>query len=374
MWLEWLDTTGYRNLTSERIPFSEGVNLVVGDNGQGKTNLLEAVTVLGNLRSFRSAGVRAWVRHGERALRVEGLVRGPDGGRCMRQIVETGPPLQRELSLDGVATTVPEYLAACPVFAMSSGDRDLVVGGPQERRSYLDRLAFLLDSTTWDELRAFLRVLRQRNAALAERASHGELGAWSARLSVAAARVVQRRRETATRLRPVLDKLLAGLLPSHGPQVEIGYRVEPWLDPEQTHEVLAHEYEKRYTETSVRDREQGFTGEGPHRHDLRLRVDGRVARDALSAGQAKAVALALRLAALGLVEGARDERLPVVVDDVDAELDEAALERLLGVLGTERQIFLSSAHTDMVRLVVPAQQRIEMRDGRCCWDPEGANG
>ncbi len=374
MWLEWLDSAGYRNLAAERISLSAGVNLILGDNGQGKTNLLEAVTVLGNLRSFRGAGVRAWVRHGERALRLEGRVQSANGPRRMRQLVEVGPMLHRELTVDGLGAKVPQYLAVCPVFAMSSGDRDLVVGAPQERRGYLDRLTFLLEPLSWDDLRGYQRVLRQRNAALARRAAVEELGAWSSRLASAAAAVVRRRRETVATLQPALRTLLAALLPSEGPRMEISYRAEPWLDLAQGHEVLVHEYQKRYTETSVRDREQGFTGEGPHRHDLRLRADGRAARDALSAGQAKSVALAFRLAALELVEHARGERLPVVVDDVDAELDAAALERLLGVLGTERQIFLSSAHTDMVRLVVPARQRLEMRAGVCSWDLDGATG
>jgi DNA replication and repair protein RecF len=374
VWLESLDSSGYRNLAPGRIAFSHGVNLIVGDNGQGKTNLLEAVTVLGNLRSFRGARIRAWVRHGERALRVEGHVRSPTGARRLRQIVELDPVLQRGLSLDGVAARVPEYLAVCPVFAMGSGDRDLVVGPPQARRGYLDRLIFLLEPLTWEDLRGYQRTLRQRNAALYRRAARVELDAWTSRLASAAAAVVRRRREIVTRLQPTLTALLAALLPSESPRVEISYRAEPWLDPAQGHEVLVHEYEKRYTETSVRDREQGFTGDGPHRHDLRLRADGRAARDALSAGQAKSVALAFRLAALELVEATRSERLPVVVDDVDAELDEAALERLLGVLGTERQILLSSAHTDMVRLVVPARRRLEMRAGVCSPDRDGAQG
>ena len=372
MWLERLGSTGFRNLAGGPILFAESVNLIVGDNGHGKTNLLEAVTVLGNLRSFRAAGVRAWLRHGDRALRVEGVVHSATSSLRLRQVLDLGPPLRRDLSLDGVASSVPEYLAACPVFAMSSSDRELVTGPPQERRGYLDRLAFLLDTTTWDELRTWRRVLHQRNAALSRRVGAAELAAWGTRLAAASARVVCRRREAVERLGPVLAGLLARLLPKQGPEVAISYRTEPWADPADGYEVLVHEYEKRYTETTERDRELGFTGEGPHRHDLRLRADGRGARDALSAGQAKSVASALRLAALELVERSRRERLPVVVDDVDAELDRAALERLLDVLGTERQIFLSSAHTDMVRLVVPAGRRFEMREGVCRRMPAGA--
>ncbi len=128
------------------------------------------------------------------------------------------------------------------------------------------------------------------------------------------------------------------------PAIEPSYRTEPWLDPSRGRQKVEDLYQQRYNETRARDRLAGFTGDGPHRHDLSLRAAGRSIRYAVSSGQAKVVAAALRLATLAHVEKERHEQFPVIVDDVDAELDGTALTRLVEHLGNERQIFLSSTN------------------------------
>lgn len=363
MRLEWLDPSGFRNLASTRLHLAAGTVLVEGANGQGKSNLLEAVAMLGTLRSFRGASPRTVVRHGDRVFRLAGLVRSRRGADLLEQIVEPGPPVRRRLAINGVPTVPAQYLVAWPVFALSPLDRDLVVGPPEARRGYLDRTAFLVEPRAFDDLRRYRRALRQRNSALQRGAPEGELAAWNRTLAVAAGRVVGLRTRVLERLAGRFRECIAMLGPPASPEVLAEYRGDPGIDPSEPQEVLVSEYEKRYHETRVRDRQLGFTGDGPHRHDLRVRVDGRAARDTLSAGQAKAVAVGLRMAAVELAEEAHGEELPVVVDDVDAELDGEALARLIGKLGSQRQVFLSSAHTPLVRPLVCEGQRLEMRGG-----------
>jgi DNA replication and repair protein RecF len=122
-------------------------------------------------------------------------------------------------------------------------------------------------------------------------------------------------------------------------------------------------YRQRYNETRTRDRQMGFTVDGPHRHDLGIKTAGRSVRHVLSSGQTKGVAAALRLATLAQVERERDERFPVVIDDVDAELDGTALTRLVERLGGERQLFVSSTSEHVAKMAGPRGSCIRLENG-----------
>jgi recombinational DNA repair ATPase RecF len=147
------------------------------------------------------------------------------------------------------------------------------------------------------------------------------------------------------------------------PEIVIEYRSEPWNSPSEGRKKVEELYQRRYNETRTRDRQMGFTVDGPHRHDLSIKSAGRSVRHVLSSGQTKGVAAALRLATLAQVERERDERFPVIVDDVDAELDGAALARLVERLGGERQLFLSSTSEQVAEMAGPRGCCIRLENG-----------
>lgn len=344
MELTELTISGFRNLESRTIELGPRTNLLLGRNGAGKTSLLEAIVVLGNLRSFRTTSLRQAARHGERVFHLGGGVSDGFSTRRLEQVVEVGPPLRRQLLLDGGEVRTEQYLQVFPVFAITGPDRELVGGGPEGRRALLDRFVFLLEAPFLDALRNYRRALRQRNAALVGGAKDAEIEAWEDRLAVAAARIVVGRQRGVTVLSKRFSEVCGEIGEKCLPDVEIRYRGESWCGPEDPQEKVEDLYRQRYNETRTRDRQAGFTGDGPHRHDLSLRTAGRAIRYVLSSGQSKMVAAALRLATLAQVEKERGERFPVIVDDVDAELDGAAAGRLLSFLGGERQLFLSSTN------------------------------
>ena len=238
-------------------------------------------------------------------------------------------------------------------------------GGPEERRALLDRFVFLLRPAHIDDLRTYRRCLRQRNAALGAGAADGELAAWEAQLAAAAARLVTAR---AAGARVLADNFLAvyrALAGGSSPEVSVEYRGDPWCDAEKPPKKVEETYQRRYNETRTRDRQTGFTGDGPHRHDLSLRTDGRSVRYVLSTGQAKVVAAALRLATLAEIEKERQDRFPVIVDDVDAELDQEALIRLVNHLGDKRQLFLSSTSDRTAASRGWRAHRLWLENGAC---------
>jgi DNA replication and repair protein RecF len=362
LFLRSLTTGCFRNLASQTVEFGPGVTLVVGRNGQGKTNLLEAFACLGNLRSFRGAALRKMAAHGERRFRLEGRVAAMDGGDVtLGLLADVAPEPSRRLQVDGVRVELEAYLQILPVFALSAADAELVVGPPEGRRAFLDRSAFLLDRRHLDLVRSYRRVLAQRNAALASGRSAAEVAVWEEGLAVSAAGVVLGRREVLGAIEPSFQEMYARLRGPGFPDVTLDYRSE--AEGDEGREELARIYRKRYDSSRDRDRQAGFTLVGPHRHDLGLRADNRSVRDVLSAGQVKVVAAALNVASLAQVERRRDDEMPVLVDDADAEVDAGVLRNLMDVLGTRRQIVCSSAHGRSVARVLNARRVIEMHDG-----------
>lgn len=347
------------------VRFAPETNLIVGGNGEGKTSLLEAIAVLTNLRSFRTSRWGAVARYGTRELALEGEVEGADGSVRLEQVIELGPPVRRQLQVNGGQVPVERYLGICPIATLSSSDAELVTGPPAGRRALLDRFAFLLDPSTLAVVRTYQRTLRQRNAALARAATDQELDVWDLRLSDAGARLLARRRNAVTSLMTAFDLSYATLRGDGFPTVSLGYRGDPWLNEPESPEKLEESYRKRYNVTRVRDRHAGHSLEGPHRHDLRIEADDQPAKEVLSSGQIKVVAAALRLATVLHVERERGERLPVMVDDVDAELDRESFARLAGALAGDRQLLLTSAHSDVVAAAFPTAPVLRMEAGSC---------
>ena len=157
--------------------------------------------------------------------------------------------------------------------------------------------------------------------------------------------------------------MYAALRGPSSPEISISYRSEAWFDG--CLEEVEKLYCQRYNGSRARDRKAGFTLEGPHRHDLILRADGRPVRDLLSSGQTKIVAAALRLSTMVLVERDRGEILPLIIDDIDAELDASSVRRLMAWVGERRQVFLSTAHDEGVASEVPGRSRMWIRGGVC---------
>lgn len=363
MELKKLATGQFRNLEEASVDFAPGVNLIFGPNGQGKTNLLEAAAVVGNVRSFRQATVRRMVRHGCSAFRLEAWVEQQGQTTHIRQIVECKTTVTREFEVNGVRVPLTTYLMQFPVFTLSSGDTDLVTGPPERRRAFIDRMAFFIDSNHIDDLTTFRTSLRQRNAAIVDQRPGSEMDLWEEGLARAAAAVVDRRFSVINQWkRRFLSKY--ELLRGQGfPDIRVDYRMESGLEVS-TREKVAEYYRQRYNENRVRDSRAGFTLDGPHRHDLVLKAGDHHVRDVLSAGQVKIVAAALWLSNLGEVEERRNELLPVLVDDADAELDDKVFGKLVETLGHARQVIMTSAHDRGIADVIPAATWWSMIEGK----------
>lgn len=356
-----LKLRGFRNLAPLDTAVPAGVTLLLGDNGAGKSNLLEAIAVLGNLISFRQGPPTAWVQRGADGFTLEGTVERSGSPVVLAQTARVRRTLLRTLHRGGRRLDAAEYLDLFPVATFSSHDRQLVWGTPEDRRRFLDRFAFQLHPETLLVLQRYRRALRQRNAILQGPGGDEQLDAFEHDLAQLGGRLAHLRLQALAELEPVLQGELAELGWSL-PRLNLRYHCpdgELAGDPVTTAARLA----ARLARMRRAERMRGHTMVGPHRHDLQLAVSGQPARDLVSAGQGKLLATAIKLAALAVATRVRGGQPTVVFDDVDAELDAGVLQRVLARLARGGQLLLSSAHDEVVVPRVPADAVWRIAEG-----------
>ena len=320
---------GFRCLAN--IDFEPGPDytLVYGANASGKTSLLEAIAYLGRGKSFRGAPPANLIQHGEQEFVLFGQVEA--GGRLANVGVRNSRA-GLEVRVDGDSSGGAAALAAAlPLQVIDPDVHNLVSGGPDERRRFLDWLAFHVEPDYLGLWRQFRRALKQRNAALKAGGPRDALQAWDREFC-----------QLGERVDAVREQVLAGaleMLQAHGSALlgaDIDFRYAPgWSREHSLQDALQSHFD--------RDRALGTTQVGPHRADLRLSYDDRQARRLVSRGQQKLLASSMILAATETAQTALERRLVLLLDDPAAELDRASLGRLMErVAGLGSQVIATS--------------------------------
>jgi DNA replication and repair protein RecF len=313
-----LELTDFRNVARASLEPAPRTTVLVGENGQGKTNLLEAVYLLATLRPLRASRMAELVRFGATRARVEGSFDGPGGLRRAAVEVEDGG---RTAFLDGKAlASLDEYFGGLAAVCFSPDDLLLVKGGPELRRRFLDRAAFNRWPAVLSEAREYLRALRARNAALRTAAPEVELS-FRSPLTRAAARLLRRRRDLVAELAPRVAAAFAQISGPGAPGARLAYRPASGMRLEGEEPELAARLEEILALRIGRDRDRGYTSAGPHMDDLTLALDERGARPYGSQGQQRALVLALKIAEIENLRGALGRPPLLLLDDVSSELD-----------------------------------------------------
>lgn len=332
MRLTRLDIARLRRFEAASLAPGPGLNLLVGDNGAGKTSVLEAIHLMGYGRSFRGRVRDGLVRQGADALEV--FVEWREGGERVRRagLRHGGQDWQGRLDGEPVAQ-LGDLCAALAVVTFEPGSHVLLTGGSEPRRRSLDWGLFHVEPDFLRLWRRYARALKQRNALLKAGSGDRQLDAWDQELAEAGEPLTRHRREYLERLAPRLRADSAELLPAGG-QVNLEF-LPGWRQDELSLAdalLLARE----------RDRTNGHTSVGPHRADWRIVHAGIPGREALSRGQAKLTALSLLLAQAGLHAALRQDWPVVLLDDLASELDRHHQQRVLArVLGSGAQVFIT---------------------------------
>lgn len=366
MRLDTLCLREFRNYRQEEISFAPGVNIFLGRNAQGKTNLLEAVYLLAVGKSFRPAADLEMIRHGSASFKIAGVFRGADGAELVTEyfvsagekvIRQNGMPLKRAWDIFGRVGVV----------LFSPDDLQLLKGGPEYRRAYLDLYLGQTNPQYRHDLYAYQRTMAQRNQVLRRirdgLAGRGELQVWNESLLDRAIGLIGGRLRALSALAPLATgyhRRLAG----GTEQIELIYRLggrDPVTEEIDLRSRLARELAAREAEEIGR----GVTVAGPHRDDLSIRfVTGHDLRSFGSQGQQRTAALAMKLAALDFLRTTGDGQPILLLDDVLSELDDERRRALLSLLAGAGQTLITSADAEEFGPLAREAERYRVDEGR----------
>ena len=319
----------FRCIETAELTFGPDFNLVYGVNASGKTSLLEALAYLGRGKSFRGATTSKLVRHGASEFVLFGET-GVDGAGRRLGVRNSREGL--EVRIDGRDDGGVAGLAdALPLQVIDPEVHNLVAGGPEQRRRFLDWVAFHVEHDHLHVWRRFRRALKQRNAALKAGSGTAAIRSWNAEFVELSQHLDESRRRALDIASESLTEYGVALLGT-----ELGFEYQQGWSKDKT-------LEQSLEEGLARDRQQGSTQHGPHRGDLKVSYDERQARKLVSRGQQKLLASAMILAATDTAQVALERPLLLLLDDPAAELDSDSLSRLLeAVAGLGCQVVATS--------------------------------
>ena len=308
-----------------------GPQFFVGDNAQGKTSILEAICVLLRLSSPRSTQLAPLIRTGGRGFAVQGSFNA-------RHLQFYFSPERKKLVLDSVEQTgTAEYLRVAKLVCFSNSDLELVRGGSEGRRKFLDFLGGQIEPLYRSNARAYERALRSRNRLLkANPIRHREVEAYNQPLIETGEMLTHLRRNLVTELSPWAERSYRSVAAERQGEAEhLGLTYEPGAGESLAERLAAtREEEMRLRQTFV----------GPHRDDMAVLIDGQAAGTYASEGQQRTAALSLRLAQAGLLDAVWKKPPILLLDDTFGELDPARRNALIAALPAGAQQFIATTH------------------------------
>ena len=349
MSLSEITISNLRCIEHAEIHLPPGLTLIYGGNGSGKTSLLEGAFVLGRGRSFRTRNSERLIRRAQTQMRVSGAI-----SRASGDSVRLGVEVTRNGAAARIAGRPAETLAELSQFfavqVIEPGVHRLVEEGGYRRRRWLDWAVFHVEPQFMDTWLRYTRVLKQRNAALKTQAA--TVSVWDTDLARLGELITESRLRLMTRLQPYWQGAVGALA---GLDVELHY-LRGWSQEHTLREALEA--------SRATDEVRRQTHAGPHRADIAVRLHGRAARDVLSRGQQKLVAVAMTVAQLRLLQEATQMTPTLLLDDPAAELDGERLQRFIDEVASLRcQLVVTSLQPES-RLFGTPQSTFYMEAGR----------
>ncbi len=353
MHLAHLRLRDFRNYLRMDADFAPGFHLLLGDNAQGKTNILEAVYLMATLRSFRGVGSAQMIRHGQKGYFVGGKVVGP----AEHEIKMYWSVRERNLALDGrPVKKLGDYLGTLRTVVFCTEDLQLVKGTSRTRRRFIDLLLSQTQPGYLALLQRYMHCVRSRNALLKQSVPNPtSLDSFSAELVKLGNELIRQRRELIPRLSP-LARLAYRRISHDAEELRIAY--EPGVKADFAVELAQiRDRERRYRTTLI----------GPHRDDLQLLLNEKSAAQFGSEGQKRTLAIALKMAQAEYLTGIHGSAPVLLIDDVMGELDAKRRSGLLPLLERARessgQVFMTCTEENWPRELGRDLQRWEVKAG-----------
>ncbi|MGJ8581424.1 MAG: DNA replication/repair protein RecF [Psychromonas sp.] len=332
MSLQKLIINQFRNIDNAYLTFDAKVNLIIGDNGSGKSSLLEAIYFLGLGRSFRTHLTNRVIQYDQPHFTIYSEINHQD--RLFPIGLQKSKGGETTLKIDGqIVKKLASLTQYIPMQLITPESYTLLSGSPKNRRAYLDWGVFYHDPMFYSNWARIKRLLKQRNAALKQCNAYKELQVWDNELCVLSEQISAQRADYFAKLQPLITQTIADFLP------EFTIESKFFCGWDKKNKSLA-EY---LSDNFDRDKQLGYTSIGPQKADLKLKIKNLPVDDVLSRGQLKLLVYALRLAQ-GLFLNAVDHKQCVfLIDDFSSELDknkQAVLAK--HIKESSAQVFISA--------------------------------
>ena len=345
--LESIEAFNFRNLKG-KLALGDGLTILSGENGQGKTNWLEAIRVLASARSFRTAKLQEAIAFGENNFSLRGSVReSPEITRTLSVVVQGNSKI---LAVNDKKETVQRYLGHLHAVVFNSDELEIVRGHPDSRRRFLDAGIVSLHPPFIQVISDYSRVIKQKSALLLSARDReatlddirDTLEPWNSQLAALAAKIHRARVRFVERINEVLEKKLFG-------REELTVRYLSSLEGKGD----LSQYKAAITERlALRTQAEIVSGHaliGTHRDDLELTFDGHDIRKFGSAGQQRSALLLLQLSNIAVFNATRGEYPLFLIDDIDAELDYRRIGKLLEFLDGKSQTLVTTSKESLVK-------------------------
>lgn len=361
MLLESLEAQNFRNLHGQ-IVCGKNLNIIFGENGQGKTNWLEAIYLLATTKSFKTARLQEAIKFEEELAIVRGTVhQGEDINRVLQVALEGNT---KSLSVNNKKETVTRFLGQLHAVVFNSDELEIVRGNPDARRKFLDGGIVSIYPPFVQTLADYNRVIRQKNSLLQSAQDNGFslekvaelLAPWNEQLIALAARIHKARVRFVERLNEVFEKKLFG-------KEEITIRYASSLEGKGDLSDYAALLEERLKLRVQAELASGHALIGTHRDDLDILFDGHDLRKFGSSGQQRSALLILQLANLSVYHLQNQEYPLFLLDDIDAELDYKRIGQLLEFLQDKTQTFVTTSKESFIEKFQAGAQIFTIENG-----------
>ena len=373
----------FRNHADSALAFGEGVNVLVGDNGQGKTNVLEAIAYLSLTKSFYATSDAVAVQFDAPGFELQG--RFLDGHGREHHVRACYEAVTREKIFE-VNRARPERLSSVigefPVVVLSPEHAPITAGGPSERRRFLDLILSQVSRVYLEDVLEYRRVLRQRNRLLAEARTAGTavpvgiMEPWTLSLARLGARVIERRRQFVEEFRPMVLATYRRIAPG-AESPELRYVGTGGADGGESAERIEAGLLEELRRRQDLERRRGMTMVGPHRDDLELCLNGRGVQAFASQGQHKTLLVALKVAECSYMRERTGENPLVLLDDLFGELDRNRSRTIIEVVDALGQCVVTAVDEAVFRGAISWNDRhrkFEVERGACRYAAAAGGG
>ncbi len=348
MFIEKLSLTNYRNYKKTEVTFEDKVNVILGENAQGKTNIMEAIYVLAIAKSHRTSNDKDLIRWDEEYAKIEGRANRKKGPLQLQLVISTKG---KKAKLNHIEQQrLSQYIGAMNIVMFAPEDLNLVKGNPQLRRRFLDMEIGQVSPVYMHDLSKYQKILQQRNHYLKQLQRQKErnttmLDVYTEQVIEAAAKIIKKRFDFLQLLQKWADPVHKGI--SRGLEtLEIQYKASADVSENLELSKIIEVFEEKFDKIRDREIDRGMTLAGPHRDDLQFFVNGKDVQTFGSQGQQRTTALSLKLAEIELIHSEIGDYPILLLDDVLSELDDYRQSHLLNTIQGKVQTFVTTTSVE----------------------------